>query len=85
MQKSETLFSRVKQAIFQDEQESLNKFSHLLDEMNSDMHDLKVQVGKNVSKEELEPYFDDKLKYMQHNFPDLFGEFVTKAIKVQIK
>ncbi len=85
MQKSETLFSRVKKTIFQEEQESLKKFSSELDEINSDMHDLKVQVGKNVRKEDLELYFDDKLEYMQNNFPDLFGEFVTKAIKVQIK
>ncbi len=85
MQKSETLFSRMKQALFHDEQQSLKKFSDELDNIQLELEKLQSKSDQQVAKEELEAFFGSKVEYLKENFPDLFGDYVTQAIKIQIK
>jgi hypothetical protein len=33
----------------------------------------------------VEPYFEEKIKYLQKNFPTLFGPFLSSAIAIQIR
>lgn len=79
MQKTEsTLFSKLRDILFQEEQQTLAELSQEVDE-------LKGSVSESALQARMEAHFEEKLGYLQQHFPALFGSFVTQAIKVQIR
>jgi hypothetical protein len=65
----------------------------ILEADRADNHQVKQDVdflkGELMEKEKfyshLDPYFQQKILYLQQNFPHLFGPFLSNAIKLQIR
>jgi len=85
MQETDTIFSQFKKAVLHNEQSTVSLLKDEIKDFQREIDELRSYKEKAVDHKQLELHFDEKLTYMQEHFPDLFGEFVTRAIRVQIR
>ena len=72
------LLSKLREILFHEEQDNLFKLRDEVDIIKTELKDEK-------QRERLEVFFDEKLDFLQKNFPELFGTVITQSIKKQIR
>ncbi len=84
MQRPDTFFGKLRHAFFQEEIETIDEFKEKLKGLSQELE--AVKAGQDPEKQHalMEAHFEEKISYLQEHFPELFGTFVTQAIKVQI-
>lgn len=79
MLQEDKLLAEIKQILLEEEiqeQQAVKK------EVESLKSELQMQ---HFEENRLNPYFEQKINYLQQNFPELFGSFVSTAVKVQLR
>lgn len=79
MLQEDKLLAEIKQILLEEEiqeQQAVKK------EVESLKSELQMQ---HFEEKRLNPYFEQKINYLQQNFPQLFGSFVSTAVKVQLR
>ena len=72
-------FQELRALLLDEERASQDALRSALDELEAKMKDPAAQ------KEQLQPHLDEHVAYLQKEFPQLFGESLNKALKVQIR
>ena len=85
MQRPDTFFGKLRHAFFQEEIQTIDSFEEKLAEFAQELEGVKSEQDDEQRRLLMDKHFEEKISYLQENFPDLFGTFVTQAIKVQIK
>ena len=79
MLQEDKLLAEIKQILLEEEMQEQEVVKKELESLKSE---LQVQ---HFEEKRLNPYFEQKVSYLQQNFPQLFGSFVATAVKVQLK
>ena len=85
MEKSNTFFNKLRKAFFQEELAHMESVESEVLRLAQELEKVRDQQDPKLQRALQEELFEEKVSYLQENFPDLFGTYVTQAIKVQIK
>ena len=85
MEKPDTFFNKLRKAFFQEELAHIDSVETELNRLGAELQQVKDQQAPHLQRALHDELFEEKVSYLQENFPELFGTFVTQAIKVQIK
>lgn len=78
MQTSEELLEQLKSILLEDEKSTLES-------LKGKIQVLEKELEEERQKKKMDSHFDEKLLFMQKEFPELFGQEVTKTIDKQIQ
>ena len=79
MLQEDKLLAEIKQILLEEEIQEQEVVKKELESLKSEL-----QTG-HFEEKRLNPYFEQKVNYLQQNFPQLFGSFVAAAVKVQLR
>lgn len=79
MLQEDKLLAEIKQILLEEEIQEQQAVKKEVESLKSELQ------MEHFEENRLNPYFEQKINYLQQNFPELFGSFVSTAVKVQLR
>ncbi len=79
MLQEDKLLAEIKKILLEEEIEEQQAVKKEVESLKSELQ------MEHFEENRLNPYFEQKINYLQQNFPELFGSFVSTAVKVQLR
>jgi hypothetical protein len=79
-QQEKLLLAAIKEILLDEDRAAQNSVQKEVNTIKSEFLE-----ETNFHQKHLDPYFEQKIVYLQKNFPKLFGPFLSTAIKIQIR
>ncbi len=79
MTQEDKLLAEIKQILLEEEILAQIAVKKEVESLKSELRAVHFEESR------LNPYFEQKITYLQQNFPQLFGSFVATAVKVQLR
>ena len=79
MSQEDKLLAEIKKILLEDDRQEHDVVKKEVESLRNELHAARFEEKR------LNPYFEQKVKFLQQNFPQLFGSFVATAVKIQLR